>query len=42
MATHAAASDSSHRRYFVPEPSVWPFLLTIALGTILYSVSMYL
>jgi cytochrome c oxidase subunit 3 len=42
MATHAAASDSSHRRYFVPEPSAWPFMLTIALGTILYSVSLSL
>jgi len=43
MATHAAApATSGNRRYFVPAPSVWPFLLTIALVTVLYSVSMYL
>ena len=43
MATHAAAPvDSGNRRYFVPAPSAWPFMLTIALVTILYSVSMAL
>ena len=41
-ASHAAGDHSSNRRYFVPAPSAWPFMLTIALGTILYSVSMFL
>ena len=43
MATHAAApAESGNRPYFVPAPSTWPFLLTVALATILYSVSMSL
>lgn len=43
MATHAAApAASGNRPYFVPAPSTWPFLLTVALATILYSVSMSL
>lgn len=42
MATHAAAPHTDNRRYFVPPPSAWPFMLTIALVTVLYSVSMAL
>ena len=42
MATHAVVPAADNRRYFVPPPSAWPFMLTIALVTILYSFSMYL
>jgi len=44
MATHAQshAPDSANQRYFVPAPSAWPFVLTVALGSLLYGVSAYL
>jgi cytochrome c oxidase subunit III len=42
MATHAAPHASANARYFVPAPSAWPFILTVALGSLLYGVSAYL
>ena len=39
MASHSAPSSE---RYFVPNPSVWPFLLTAALVTVFVGVSGYL
>ena len=42
MATHAPAASGSSSRYFVPAPSVWPFLLTLALATTIYGVWSYL
>jgi cytochrome c oxidase subunit 3 len=43
MATHAATvSTTRPSRYFVPAPSAWPFVLTIALGSLLYGVGSYL
>jgi cytochrome c oxidase subunit 3 len=44
MATHAAAhSHDTHApkgqsRYFVPEPSAWPFMLTVAIVTLIVGV----
>ena len=33
MANHAAApAHSDNPRYFVPAPSAWPFMLTVALA----------
>jgi cytochrome c oxidase subunit 3 len=45
MASHAAADHAatpSSMRYFVPAPSAWPFLLTIGLATLLFSVGNFL
>src|SRR3546814_9413186 len=39
MATHAAPNTE---RYFVPAPSVWPFVLTAALISLLAGVSSWL
>jgi cytochrome c oxidase subunit 3 len=43
MANHAAAPASSGNvRYFVPAPSAWPFMLTVALVAIVYGVGGFL
>ena len=45
MATHAPADHAAHSnsmRYFVPDPSAWPFMLTIGLATLLFSVGNWL
>ena len=44
MATHAPAApaESGPSRYFVPNPSVWPFILTAALALLVYGVAGYL
>ena len=45
MASHAAADHAAtpaSMRYFVPAPSAWPFLLTIGLATLLFSVGNWL
>jgi len=39
MATHAAPNSD---RYFVPQPSAWPFALTVAIVAIIFGVSGYL
>jgi cytochrome c oxidase subunit III len=41
MATHdhAAPVETGHTRYFVPNPSAWPFYLTACLFTVVYGVS---
>jgi len=40
MGTHAATQNTE--RYFVPEPSVWPFLLTIGLVALLGGTASFL
>ena len=43
MANHAAApAHSDNARYFVPAPSAWPFMLTVALVAIVYGVGAFL
>ncbi|PTU31713.1 cytochrome c oxidase subunit 3 [Stenotrophobium rhamnosiphilum] len=43
MANHAAApAHSDNPRYFVPAPSAWPFMLTIALVAIVYGFGAFL
>jgi len=43
MANHAAApAHSDNARYFVPAPSAWPFMLTVALVAIVYGVGGFL
>ncbi len=41
MSSHAPA-NSSNPRYFVPDPSAWPFVLTVSLVTIIVGVWSYL
>ncbi|MBL6752403.1 MAG: cytochrome c oxidase subunit 3 [Nevskia sp.] len=40
--THAAHAAPESSRYFVPNPSAWPFALTIGLALIMYGVGAYL
>jgi cytochrome c oxidase subunit 3 len=45
MATHdahAAHPETGGSRYFVPNPSAWPFYLTIGLALVVYGVACYL
>jgi cytochrome c oxidase subunit 3 len=43
MASHApAASGGTPSRYFVPAPSAWPFMLTVALFSTIYGIWSYL
>ncbi|TXH02555.1 MAG: cytochrome c oxidase subunit 3 [Nevskiaceae bacterium] len=42
MANHAAHAHSDNARYFVPAPSAWPFVLTVALVAIVYGVGGFL
>jgi len=42
MATHASPGHGTSSRYFVPAPSAWPFLLTVALFSTVYGVWSYL
>ena len=39
MSSHA---NHSHSRYFVPDPSAWPFMLTVGLIALVYGVGGYL
>jgi len=42
MVNHAAPAHTDNARYFVPAPSEWPFMLTVALVAIVYGFGAYL